>query len=351
VYELARRLDRGRFDVHVAALRGGEVAEWLARAGVGVTVLDLRGKADVTKLAKLVRLLREKRVQILHTHLFHADLAGRVAARLAGVPRLIHTVHVAEGRFRPWQYAWARLTANWCDRIVCVSKAVRDHHARRVHLPPSRYRIIPNGIDAAAYSADPRRRRELRDRWGLRPGQTLIAFVGRLDEQKNVALFLASVTALRHRRKDARVVIAGDGRQRGIVERFLRSGDASTWAVWLGQSPDVAGVLAAADVFVQSSRWEGLPLTVLEAMAAGLPVVATAAGGTKEAIEHGVSGLLVEPGDRAGLTAAIERLMNDPPERERLGRAARRRVNERFSIDANVSAHARLYMQLFDGDA
>lgn len=348
VYELAVRLDRSRFDVHVAGLRGGAVAEWLARAGVGVTVLNVRGKLDAPRVLRLVGLLRDENVQLLHTHLFHADLAGRLAAGLAGVPRLVHTVHVAEGRFRPWQYAWARLAAGWCDRIVCVSQAVRDHHAGRAGLPRRRYRVIHNGIDARRYRRDPDRRRRLRRQWEVAPGEVLLAFVGRLDYQKNVGLFLEAAGRLRRAGRNVRIVVAGDGPERRVVEDFLR-GAAAGWATWLGHSDDVAGLLSAADVLVQPSRWEGFGLAAAEAMAAGLPVVATKVPGLAEVVNHGVTGVLVEPEDAEALAAAVAGLIDDADKRKRMGAAGARRVNDRFSIAANVAAHERLYEEVARG--
>ncbi len=347
MYELARRLDRSRFDVHVAALRGGAVAEWLKREGIDVTVLNVRGKLDVSALLKLMNLLRREKFHLLHTHLFHADLAGRIAAKLTGAPRLVTTLHVAEGRFRPWQYAWARMTANWCDRIVCVSKAVRDHHARMSHLPLWRYKVVYNGIDTDAYAPDQRRREELRNRWGVGDDEIMVAFVGRLDYQKNLPMLLESVSRIRRVRNDIRLVIAGDGTEALILKNFLR--DQSGLAIWLGQSDDVPGLLSAADIYVQPSRWEGLPLAPAEAMAAGLPVVATKTPGLTELIEDGASGLLIDSEDTDALTKALDKLANDPDERKRLGSAAQRRVREKFSIDANVKAHERLYESIVSG--
>ncbi len=345
VYSLATRLDRRGFEVHVAALRGGAVAEWLARDGVGVTVLNVCCKLDLRALTALVRLLRRRRIELLHTHLFHADLAGRLAARLAGVPHLVHTVHVAEGRFRPWQYAWARAADRWCDRIVCVSKAVRDDHARKTHLPPRRYAVIYNGIDADAYARNARRRAELRKQWALGEEEVLLAFVGRLDRQKNVGLFLEAARRLRSDRGDVRAVIAGDGAERAVVEHFLRAG-ASSWATWLGQTDDVAGLLSAADVYVQTSRWEGFGLAAAEAMAAGLPVVATAVPGLTEVVEDGLTGLLVDSEAPDSLAGAISRLIRQPQLRDRLGLAGQRRVKQEFSLEANVAAHQCLYEQV-----
>jgi glycosyltransferase involved in cell wall biosynthesis len=346
VYELATRLDRSEFDVQVAGLAGGAMVQKLSAAGVKVTALGARGKWDVLKLSRLVRLLRDERIDLLHTHLFHADVMGRLAARRAGVPHLVHTVHVAERRFRPWQYLWACWAAGRCDRIVCVSNAVREHHAARTHLPLENYQVIYNGVDLDAYRPDPLQRQLLRQQWGVGPRQFVLAFIGRLDVQKNPLLFLAAWAALRQRGHDVRAVLAGDGPQRPAVEQFLRRHDHAGLARWLGRIDYVSELLAACDVLVAPSRWEGFGLMAAEAMAAGVSVVATRVPGLSELIEEGASGLLVNSEDLPGLVAAIERLLGDPPYRQRLTEAARQRVRERFSIAANIAAHERLYHEV-----
>ena len=346
VYELATRLDRSEFDVQVVGLAGGAMADKLAAGGVKVTALAARGKWDVLKLSRLVRLLRAERIDLLHTHLFHADVMGRLAARRAGVPHLVHTVHVAERRFRPWQYLWARWAAGRCDRIVCVSNAVRDHHAARTHLPLEDYQVIYNGVDLDAYRPDPLQRQLLRQQWGVGPRQFVLAFIGRLDVQKNPLLFLAAWAALRQRGHDVRAVLAGDGPQRAAAEQFLRRHDHAGGARRLGRIDYVGELLAACDVLVAPSRWEGFGLMAAEAMAAGVSVVGTRVPGLSELIEEGASGLLVNSEDLPGLVAAIERLLGDAPYRQRLAEAGRQRVRERFSIAANIAAHERLYHEV-----
>ncbi len=354
VYELSSRLDPKRFCVHVAALRGGAFADRLTSAGIGVTVLDVRGKLDVVALARLANLLRREKFDLLHTHLFHADLAGRIAARMVGVANLVHTVHVAEARFRPWQYAWSRMTANWCDRIVCVSQAVRDHHARKSHLPLWRYEVIYNGIDADAYSPNPQRREELRRRWGVGGDEILVAFVGRLNFQKNLPMLLKAIGSLVRNRNDIHLVVAGDGPESPKLQTFLRENASSPRrackpgcrVICLGQTDDVAGVLAATDIFAMPSRWEGFGLAAAEAMAAGLPVIATKVPGLTELIEDGAGGLLIDSEDTDALTAAINKLADDRDERVRLGSTGQKRIKERFSIEANITAHERLYESL-----
>lgn len=344
--ELARRLDRGRFDVQVAALRGGPVADQLRQAGIRVHVLGMRGKWDLGKIRTLAGILCRERIDLLHTHLFHADVAGRLAAVHAAVPHVVHSVHVAEGRFRPWQFFWARLTADVCDRIVAVSYAVRDFHSGRCGLPPNRYTVIPNGIDAAAYRHDPAKRLELRRRWGLAAGDILVAFVGRLDHQKGIDVLLSAASHLGARGKPIHLVIAGDGPQRPLVENFIAHGEGGALARRLGFYQDVQGLLSAADLFVLPSRWEGFGLAAAEAMAAGLPVIATSVPGLQEVLDFGRAGAMIPPEDVITLTEAIERLSAEPDIRRKLGAIGRARILENYSIAANIAAHERLYEEV-----
>lgn len=346
VYELACRLDRDQFDVRVAALRGGAVADWLAEAGVAVTVLGVRGKWDVGKLGRLVRMLRRERIDILHTHLFHADLAGRLAAWLAGRVRVVHTVHIAETRFRPWQFAFYRLTAGLCDRLIAVSGSAGDYHASRCGLPPSRYTVIPNGIDIAAYSRCAQARAALRAEWGVGPDEVLAAFVGRLDYQKGLDTLLAAMSSLHSQGRAPKLVIAGQGPQQGMLEKFLAAEPAGRRIRLLGFTNDVRGVLSAADLLAMPSRWEGFGLAAAEAMAASLPVVATNAAGLRDVVVPGRTALVVDKDDPKALAGAIEQLSADAALRKRLGQAGRRRAVERFDINTTIAAHEALYRQI-----
>lgn len=346
LYELARRLDRGRFDVQVVALQGGEVAGWLADAGIKTTVLGVRGKWDVLKLPRLTELLRRERIDVLHTHLFHADLPGRPAARAASVPHVVHTVWTAEGRFWLWQFAWARLAADACDRIICVSESVRAHHAARSGLPAGCYVVIPWGIDVEAFSRDAASRRRLRRQWGIDPGTVLAAFVGRLESYKGVDTLLAAMSHLGGRGDAIDLVIAGDGPKHPAVENFISHGEGGSRARLLGHVDDVRSVLSAADIFVMPSLWEGWPLALGEAMSASLPAVGTDVPGIRDLIADGRTGLLIEREDPVALADAIRRLADDEVLCARLGEAARTMIVEHFSIDATVAAHERLYDEI-----
>ena len=349
VYELSERLNKDRFDVQVVAMRGGKVAEWLREAGIKVTVLGVRGKWDLFKLRQFVGLLRRERIDILHTHLFHADLAGRVGASLAAVPHLIHTVRTAEGRFRPWQFAFARLFCDSCDQIVCISRSVRDLHSRKSGLPLSRYVVITNGIDTDAFRRDEPSRTRLRAQWGIDGDAPLVAYVGRLAREKGIEMLIAAMSHLAARGKPMDLVIAGDGPRRGVVENFIAHGEGGRRCRMLGLVDDVRGVLSAADIHVMPSRWEGFGLAAGEAMAASLPVVATRVAGLRDLIIDGRTGLLVGRDDVRALAEAVERLGDDAELRRRLGEAGRRLVVEKYRIEANIAAHEKLYLEVVSG--
>jgi len=349
VYELATRLDRGLFDVQVAALRGGQMAEELASAGVKVTVLGVGCRWSPTvfgKLHSLTGLLKRERIDLLHTHLFHADLAGRLAARRAQVPHVIHTVHVAERRFRPWQFLFVRSTGR-SDRIIAVSQSVKDWHRARTGLAEDQYTVIPNGIDTEAYWRDMEAGQVLRRQWGAESADVIAVFVGRLDRQKGIDVLLRAAGLFLVTSPQVRLVIAGDGPMQRRVQRFCQA--AGGRATYLGFVHDIRGLLSAADMFVLPSRWEGWPLALGEAMAVGLPAVGADAPGIRDVIEHDRTGLLVPPEDPAALAEAMAKLAGDTEQRRRMGEAGRQLICNDFTIGKYISSHTLLYQAVISG--
>jgi glycosyltransferase involved in cell wall biosynthesis len=343
LYELVTRMDRQRFEVEVFALRDGPMSAKLAAAGIAVTVLGVRGKWDIMKLPRLTKLIRDGRFDLLHTHLFHADLAGRPAAKAAGVPHLVHTVWTAEGRFRPWQFAYARLLKQSCNRVICVSQSVRDHHAGKSKLPDDAYIVIPWGVDVEKFRRDEASRQRLRSAWQLADDDVLLAFVGRLEFYKGVKTLLAALGQLASAGRGVRAVIAGDGPQRRVVEEFIAHGPGGGLVRMLGMVSDVPAVLSAADVYVMPSLWEGWPLALGEAMSASLPAIGSDSPGIRDLIVPEQTGLLVERQNAGALASAIGLLVADGPMRARLGAAGRRRIVDQFTIEQTVAAHERLY--------
>lgn len=332
------RAARDRGDRVIAVSPGtGAFVDLLRKEGIDVELIDLSRVFRVREALRLRRLLRRERA-LLHTHTqLTGNILGRLSARLAGSPVVSH-MHI-ENYFRPVRAIAAvhRSLDNWtarlCARILAVSEATRQEFLRQGY-PPGLMEVVHNGI------ADvPEQQRDLRAELGVPAAAPLLGCVGRLCAVKGQLELIEAAARLEG---DVHVVLVGkDLEQGGAYEALLR-GEAERLGidgrvVFAGYRGDVAALLGALDVFVLPSWTEGLPLVVLEAMAAAIPVVATRVGGTPELVAHGETGLLVEARDVDGLTAAIAELLAQPDRGKSLGRAGSRRVRESFS-EAGMTA-------------
>lgn len=329
------------FDVTVAAHGPGPLRDAAHTAGVPFVELEHMRRAispwqDALALVELVRLCRRIRPDIVHAHSSKAGALGRLAAALAQVPVRVFTVHgwsfAAYGGLPGRMYLWVeRRLRRLTTAVVCVAEAARDVGLDAKACTAERTLVIHNAVDAGAFAAS--------EQLG---GIPQVVSVGRFAFPKD---FATLVEALAATRADYRAAFVGEGpllpeiaaaiRQRGLTERI----DA------LGNRDDVPDVLASADVFVLSSRSEGFPVSILEAMAAGLPVVATDVGGVAESVIEGETGLLVPPGDPRALAAALDRLLTDRALRLRLGAAGRERVRRHFDLAGFRRAHVELYLR------
>jgi glycosyltransferase involved in cell wall biosynthesis len=326
-----------RYDVTVAAWGPGPLADAARAAGATYVPLEQVRRPiswrDALGFVELVRLMRRVRPSLVHLNSSKMGVLGIAAAAVARVPVRVFTVHGwafnAEPGVQRVLYTWLhRLLRPLTTTIVCVSETELESGLAQRACAPDRAVVIHNGVEPPA----PRPERS-------DDGPPLLLSVTRLKAPKD-GLTLAR--ALRQLEPGSyRAAIVGDGPDREDVAAEL--GDAGRL---LGEREDVSEQLAQADAFVLSSRSEGLPMAILEAMAAGLPVVATAVGGIPELVADGETGLLVPPGDPDALAAALRRLVADPELRRRLGEAARARVEERFSLAATRSAHLALYERL-----
>ncbi|HNX27722.1 MAG TPA: glycosyltransferase, partial [Phycisphaerae bacterium] len=309
VCDLATRLDTRRFDVEVVGIKGGELADWLENHGVRVHVLNIGAKREfyrVDKFLRLMHILRKGCFDIIHSHLFHADLLGRLAKPADA--KYVYTIHVAEHRARPLQFQFARKFQRRCDALVAVSNAVLEHHSKMSHLPPENYRVIYNGVDTQEFRFDGTARRELRARWGIAPDVTLFAFIGRFHREKGLDILFDAMRLANIMGRQIRVVLAGDGPLRNMVQNFMTSETIGENVINLGFRDDIPAILSAADVLVAPSRWEGFCLSIAEAMSVSLPVIATKCGGPEELVVDGQTGLLVERENRPMLAQAMIKL-------------------------------------------
>lgn len=336
---------REEFDVTVAAHGDGPLRAAAARAGVRFVALrhlrrPLDPREDLLALGELVALVRRERPAILHLNSSKAGVLGRVAGALGGAPVRVFTVHgwafKAHRGAAATVYLWAdRLMSPLTSATICVARSELDAGLRARTCRAGRSVLIRNGVPLDV----PRRNGH-----GPGPGPLMLVAVGRLRHPKDFLTLVRAVALLP--RRTVRALIVGDGPERADVEAEARRLGVEEDVVVLGNRGDVAELLAAADAFVLPSTSEAMPMSVLEAMAAGLPVVASAVGGVPELVLDGETGLLVEPARPDALAAAIGRLAADPAARRRMGDAGRRRAEDEFAVDDCRAAHVALYRSL-----
>jgi glycosyltransferase involved in cell wall biosynthesis len=341
---LAKGLPRNRFEVEVATLtRHGPFEAELRAAGIPVTSISKRFKLDPMALDRLARFLKARKFDVVQSWIFAANAYGRVAARLARVPVVV----VAEMAVDLWkgrseQFIDLRL-ATWCDRLVGNSNAVVDFY-RKLGVPDDRLAMIYSGTeDTEPPLVDPR---AIRAELGFEIEAPVLLFAGRLAEQKRVNDLLKALDLLQHVQPDLRSVIVGDGPLRERLEETAQAYNLNGQVRFLGHRNDVPRLLAAADLVVLPSAYEGLPNVVLEAMQFRKPVVATAAPGTTEVVVDGETGLLVPVGNTMLLARAIRDVVRDKTLASRLGEAGRARVAACFRADTMVTRFAELYEKL-----
>jgi glycosyltransferase involved in cell wall biosynthesis len=336
------RYDRSRFEVTLCGLKSPEPGSLsLERQGIPVRHLG-RGRFDPRILTDLVRLARERRARILHVHGYAAADFGRLAARRVGAALVLHE-HFADPRMPAYQAVADRALASLTDRAIAVSASTREFLVHQRHVPAARVRLIWNGApldEFAPVSADKAAavRREL----GLPAEAVVIGSIGRLNEQKGHRYLIDAAARVLAAAPTARVLVVGDGDLASPLREQARALGIADRVVFAGHRDDVPAVLGAVDVFCISSTYEGTPLTLFEAMAAGKAIVSTAVDGCREVLEDGLTGLLVPPRDADALAAALGRLVVDPGRRQALARAARE-ASARYDIQRCVDDMQALY--------
>jgi glycosyltransferase involved in cell wall biosynthesis len=295
---------------------------------------------------RLSRLIRRGRYDVAHGSLFQANLATRPAARLAGVPVNITSMHTLYSRFHWYHFLADRWTARWADGITGVSDAVCRFAVEGEGLPAAKVHTLRNGLDLSRFPAPAEyqaRRDATRAALGYSPDNIVISVTARLHAKKGHSYLFQSVKRLRGRYPPLRVLIVGDGPHRATLEEECQALGLTDVVTFLGMRQDVPDLLAASDVFVLPSLLEGLPMAVLEAMLMRCPVIATLVGGTSEVIEDGVYGLLVPPADVDALAGALERILTDGQLRAALIEAGYQHVLADFSFERMMRETEALY--------
>jgi glycosyltransferase involved in cell wall biosynthesis len=296
--------------------------------------------------------LERLRPDVVHTHSSKAGIVGRWAARFAGVPVIVHTVH--GWGFHDRQPAWLRwlyvvlerITAPLTDRLIVVAESDRDTGLRERIGTREKYTTIRSAIDVDFYATPRADVAALRMELGIPDGRRVICSVTRLSQQKDPLTLIRTAGQVCARRDDVHFLVVGDGPLRGVVEREVDRANLRERVTLAGLRRDVPDLLGCADIFLLTSLWEGLPRVFLQAMAAGLPIVATRTGGTEELLEDDATGVITEPKDVNALAGAILRLLDDPEEAERLRHAGKAKVAGGFAIGKMIGDLDQLYAEL-----
>jgi len=347
--ELASGLDPRRFRPVVFVLESPPKMELasglpaLRAAGVDVHFLGARRSWDVLRVLRdLTRLLSAQHPRIVQTFLFHANILGRIAARRAGVGHVVSGIRVAEPS-RRWRLWVDRLTDRLVDRHVCVSRSVARFAEREARLPPEKLVVIPNAVDLQRFPAAPAV--DLRT-LGIDAGRRVVVCVGRLDRQKGLAWLIRSAPMWLDRLPGTDLLLVGEGPLGGKLQRLCRRCGVADRVYFAGWRPDVPAVLAASDLLVLPSAWEGMPNAVLEAMASRLPVLATDVEGVQELLGPVAPEQTVPYGDWEAFAERVVNLMEDRRRAAELGAENRRLAEQKFSIGRMVAAYEQLWESL-----
>lgn len=349
ILTLLRGMDPSCFEYHVGGLKAirGPLEAHFTEAGATVVSFGLSaGKPGLGGLRRIAGYIEQNQIHVVHTHVLRPDILGGLAARLAHRPAVLSTKHnmayvrSQNGWLMRNLFYWPAMYLS--DQIVTVTEALRQQTIERLRISPTRVTTIHNGIDAERYY-QPDARAATRAALGLAPDAFVLTYTGRLIGGKGLEEVLRAAQPLVERHPACRVLIVGEGELQERLQQLAGELGLLSHVVFAGFRRDVPEVLAASDVFVLPSFSEGLPLSVLEAMAAGKPVVVSRVGGVPEIVHDGETGLMIRPGDVPGLTAALLSLIEDPARRTALGARGRQHVQEHFSVPSMIARYQDLY--------
>lgn len=321
------------------------LAEEIESTGTSVECFGCRSNASmILSTRRTTRWMRRTGLDLAHAHLPLAGVVARIAARRAGIP-LVYTEHNLQERYHPWTRRANAWTWRMQEHVVAVSQEVADSIRRNLgdRVPVT---VIRNGIDVPRFAVAANEVARVRRELGIPPGAPVVGTVAVFRAQKRLDLWLEVASRLLSEHPETRFLLVGDGPLRGELEARARELGLGGSAIFCGLQEDVAPYLSAMDVFLSTSEFEGLPLALLEAMAAGRPVVATAVGGVGEVIRDAENGLLLPFGDLDRATEAVSRLLGDREAARRLGEEGRRTVERDFGIERMVRETEALYRRV-----
>ncbi len=328
----------------ITMISGGALVEELRQKNVPVLELDMNSKADLSALLRLVRLWKQDKPDILHTHLYHAGITGRFFGSWLDIKPIVvhqHGPEVERNGFRSWLDA---ITSSRVTQFIASCFAVSRTMQDREGIPSQKIKVIYNGIRI------PNRLDTAKPvEWQEPEGSITIACVGRFMPEKGHEYLLDAMAILKSNGYSPHLVFFGDGPLLTHIKSQSQKYGMSSQITFMGVRRDILEWLPLFDIFVLPSAWEGVSLALLEAMASGLPVIATAVGGTSEVVIDYENGILVPSGDVSALADALIVLIDNPDLRTRMGEAAHQRISQEFTVDQSVNKISHLYDQLLMG--
>jgi len=366
LWKFLQKINRTKFDpVIISFIPIGKIGRDIQKENIRIISLNIKkvlnSENQENKLAiifrffgvflieipELIFLIKKEKPQILHSHLFHANLLGRIVGKICRVPIIISTIHNVNfgGKLRE---KLLRYTDKFCNSTVAISQIVAKEMIKKRVVPKNKLKLICNGIEFKELNLSKNRgkekiHRELR----IRKNQNILISVGRLTKQKGYFYMIKAVQILKKKYSDLIWVILGDGEDRKKLAEKIKMENLQKNIFFLGIKENVAEYLFDSDIFIMPSLWEGLPLSLLEAMACGLPVVATNVGGIPEVVEDRISGFLVEPKNPIMLAEKIEYLLNlDIDSKKKMGMEGEKIIENKFSLEKMVRNYENLYEKL-----
>lgn len=348
LFNLLRAYDRDSFNPLVCCLGGkGLTGDLIEKSGIEFVSMHFKNndRLIMSAVIRLRRLMMDKQIHVVRTHGYGANLNGRIASLLCRIPCVssIHNVYTKEKKIQ-------RRIANYLlglfpCRIVAVSEAVRSDVLRYDHVDPSKVMVIRNGVDADHFSpgiSATGLRREL----GISEDDIVIGFVGRLVQAKGLSYLIEAFADIKKNLAHVKLLIVGRGMSMNALNALAREMGIQDHVLFIGERRDIAHILLSMDIFVMPSEKEGLPNALLEAMAAAKPVLVTTAGGMREVVVNGVTGLVVPVADSAALSLGMKRLLEDNDSARAMGRAARAHIEKNLSIRATAHIWEDLYREM-----
>jgi len=351
-------LDKGTYETALACAPGGKLIPLVRNQSMKVItfknlVQPLHPVKDALAVLNLAFFMKKNPYHIVHTHNSKAGFVGRLSAKLAGVPVIVHTVHGFS--FHDKEPTWRRrlfrnaerLASHWCDCMIFISQPLVDWALRERIADHKKMVKIYSGIELDRFTpATEEETKRLRAKWGLGEQDAVVGIVSKLWEGKGHVHLIEAFREIRQKKREAKLLIVGEGYLLKSLRDLVNHHNLNDAVVFTGFQAEVAQVIATFDVAVLPSLFEGMGRVLVEAMAMGKPVVASRVGGIPDLVEHGVNGYLIRPGDVKGLEHAVFKILDDPSLARRMGREGRKRISDRFSAATMVESIERVYREL-----